>query len=95
MPRERGAPSNHWRMFVCTDTGVYWVVRFREGFAEVAFGDSFSEKIRWRLAMAERRIGQLSFADGLVADAGRPNAMLKRVGELVDWKEIEAVAQRV
>jgi transposase-like protein DUF772 len=41
--------------------------------------------------MAERRIGQLSFADGLVADAARSNAMLKRVGELVDWKEIEAL----
>jgi transposase, IS5 family len=69
----------------------YWVVRFREGFAEVALGDSFSETIRWRIAMAERRIGQLSFADGLVADGGRPNALLKRVGELVDWKEIEGL----
>jgi len=38
--------------------------------------------------MAERRIGQLSFADSLVADASPGNATLKRIAELVDWKEI-------
>lgn len=41
--------------------------------------------------MSERRIGQLSFADELVADAGWANATLKRIGELVDWREIEAL----
>jgi IS5 family transposase len=39
--------------------------------------------------MSERRIGQLSFADNLVADAVQGNATLKRIAELVDWKEIE------
>jgi len=42
-------------------------------------------------AMAERRIGQLSFADNLVADAAWANATLKRIRELVDWKEIESL----
>lgn len=41
--------------------------------------------------MAERRIGQLSFADGLVADAGRANMGLLRVLELVDWTGVEAL----
>jgi IS5 family transposase len=39
--------------------------------------------------MSERRIGQLSFADNLVADAAQGNATLKRIAELVDWKEVE------
>jgi transposase, IS5 family len=39
--------------------------------------------------MAERSLGQLSFADGLVAGAGR-NETLERLGELIDWP---AVAQ--
>jgi transposase, IS5 family len=39
--------------------------------------------------MSERRLGQLSFADGLVADAVRPNAALTRINELVDWLEVE------
>jgi IS5 family transposase len=38
--------------------------------------------------MSERRIGQLSFADSLVADASRANATLERIAELVDWGEI-------
>jgi IS5 family transposase len=37
--------------------------------------------------MAERSLGQLSFADGLVAGAGR-NATLERLGELIDWPGI-------
>jgi transposase, IS5 family len=41
--------------------------------------------------MAERRIGQLSFADELVADGAWANATLKRIAELVDWKEVEAL----
>jgi IS5 family transposase len=41
--------------------------------------------------MAERRIGQLSFADDLVTDAARANAMLQRVAELVDWSAVEAL----
>lgn len=41
--------------------------------------------------MSERRIGQLSFADNLVADASQGNATLTRIAELVDWKEIEKV----
>ena len=41
--------------------------------------------------MSERRIGQLSFADDLVADAARANAMLEQTGQLVNWSEIEAL----
>jgi IS5 family transposase len=39
--------------------------------------------------MSERRIGQLSFADDLVADTLRPNAMLEQADRLVDWGKIE------
>ena len=41
--------------------------------------------------MSERRIGQLSFADNLVADASQGNATLRRIAELVEWKEIESL----
>lgn len=41
--------------------------------------------------MSERRIGQLSFADNLVAEASQGNATLKRIAELVDWKEVESL----
>ena len=41
--------------------------------------------------MAERQVGQLSFADDLVADAGRANATLRRLAELIDWSEAEAL----
>jgi IS5 family transposase len=41
--------------------------------------------------MSERRIGQLSFADGLVADAAWANGTLRRISELVDWKEVEVL----
>jgi IS5 family transposase len=41
--------------------------------------------------MSERRIGQLSFADNLVADASQGNATLKRIAELVDWKDVESL----
>ena len=41
--------------------------------------------------MAERRIGQLSLADGLVSDVSRGNATLERVGALVDWSELETL----
>jgi IS5 family transposase len=41
--------------------------------------------------MAERRVGQLSFADDLVADAGWANATLRRLSELIDWSEVDAL----
>lgn len=41
--------------------------------------------------MAERRIGQLSFADGLVEEAAGGNAMLQRVSELIDWTAVAAL----
>jgi IS5 family transposase len=41
--------------------------------------------------MSERRLGQLSFADDLVADAARSNAMLEQAGRLVDWSQIEGL----
>src|SRR5580658_5594764 len=40
--------------------------------------------------MAERKVGQLSFADRMVADAAGGNAVLERVLTFVDW---EAVAK--
>ncbi len=43
--------------------------------------------------MSERRIGQLSFADGLVADAAWANGTLRRISELVDWKEVEVLVR--
>jgi transposase, IS5 family len=39
--------------------------------------------------MTERRVGQLSFADGLVADAARGVAKLERIAALIDWREVE------
>ena len=41
--------------------------------------------------MSERRLGQLSFADGLVSTTVPGNAVLERIGRLVDWGEIEAL----
>lgn len=41
--------------------------------------------------MSERVLGQLSFADELVASAGRGNALLERVSGLVDWRQIEVL----
>jgi IS5 family transposase len=41
--------------------------------------------------MSERRVGQKSFADELVADAAGANAMLEQASRLVDWSEIEAL----
>lgn len=41
--------------------------------------------------MAERTIGQLSFADGLVADKARGNAILERIANLVSWDEVKAL----
>lgn len=41
--------------------------------------------------MAERRIGQLSFTDELVAGAARANVTLQRVSELVDWTAIDVL----
>jgi IS5 family transposase len=39
--------------------------------------------------MAERRVGQLSFADGEVVAAGGSSTALERVARLVDWAPIE------
>jgi IS5 family transposase len=39
--------------------------------------------------MAERRVGQLSFADELVSGTARKNEVLERIFALVDWREIE------
>jgi len=38
--------------------------------------------------MSERKIGQLSFADGMVAQAGGGNAVLEKVSQFVDWEAI-------
>jgi transposase, IS5 family len=38
--------------------------------------------------MAERRMGQMSFADNLVADVVEANTTLDRIAGLVDWTEI-------
>lgn len=41
--------------------------------------------------MAERRIGQMSFADDLVRDTCRANGTLQRIAKLVDWGEVDAL----
>ncbi|WP_244521470.1 hypothetical protein [Bradyrhizobium sp. DOA9] len=41
--------------------------------------------------MAYREVGQPSFADALVSRQGKGNAVLKRIGELVDWAAVERV----
>jgi IS5 family transposase len=41
--------------------------------------------------MAVRQMGQLSLADGLVAQQGRSNMTLQRLDELVDWLPIAAL----
>jgi IS5 family transposase len=38
--------------------------------------------------MAERKIGQLSFADGMVAEAAGGNTTLEKVSDFVDWGPI-------
>jgi transposase, IS5 family len=44
--------------------------------------------------MAERSLGQLSFADGLVAGSGR-NETLERLAELIDWPAIAQLLSSV
>lgn len=41
--------------------------------------------------MSERKIGQLSFAEGLVAEAAGGNAVLEKVEAFVDWSAIAAL----
>ena len=41
--------------------------------------------------MSERAVGQLSFADGLVADKASANAVLERIAQLVSWDELKAL----
>lgn len=41
--------------------------------------------------MSEREVGQMSFADGLLADGAGANELLDRVVRLVDWSEVEAL----
>jgi transposase, IS5 family len=41
--------------------------------------------------MAERRMGQLSFADNLVADVVEATTALDQIAKLVDWTEIAAL----
>jgi transposase, IS5 family len=41
--------------------------------------------------MAERRVGQMSFADKLVADVVEANTPLDRIAGLVDWTEVAVV----
>ena len=38
--------------------------------------------------MAERRMGQMSFADNLVADVVEANTTLDQIAGLVDWTKI-------
>lgn len=39
--------------------------------------------------MSERKIGQLSFAEGMVVEAAGGNAVLEKIATFVDWKPIE------
>jgi IS5 family transposase len=41
--------------------------------------------------MSERKIGQLSFADEVVAASSGGNEVLERISRLIDWNRIEAL----
>ena len=41
--------------------------------------------------MSERDVGQMSFADGLLAQGAGTNALLDRIVRLVDWSEVAAL----
>lgn len=41
--------------------------------------------------MSERKIGQLSFAEGMVVEAAGGNAVLEKVAAFLDWKAIEGL----
>ena len=45
--------------------------------------------------MSERQIGQLSFADEVVAAAAGGNEVLERVSALIDWKPVETLLKQV
>lgn len=45
--------------------------------------------------MSERDVGQMSFADGLLAEGAGANALLDRVVQLVDWSEVEALLSAI
>ena len=41
--------------------------------------------------MSERKVGQLSFADEVVAASAGGNEVLERISRLIDWSRIEAL----
>jgi IS5 family transposase len=45
--------------------------------------------------MSERKIGQLSFAEGMVVDAAGGNAVLEKIAAFVDWKPVERLLSGV
>ena len=45
--------------------------------------------------MSERQIGQLSFADEVVAASAGGNAVLERVSGLIDWRPVESLLKEV
>jgi transposase, IS5 family len=45
--------------------------------------------------MAERRMGQLSFADQVAAEAAAANAVLERLSALIVWDEVEALLKDI
>jgi IS5 family transposase len=67
------------------------MARHSEAFAEVGMRDSVLRDRIGMESMSERRIGQLSFADGVVAAASGGNEVLQQVSALVDWRPIEAL----
>lgn len=45
--------------------------------------------------MSERRMGQLSFAEGMVVEAAGGNAVLEKIAAFVDWNPIELLLSKV
>lgn len=45
--------------------------------------------------MSERKIGQMSFAEGLVVEAAGGNAVLEKVAAFLDWTPIERLLSKV
>jgi IS5 family transposase len=57
--------------------------------------DSMSAAESWNGKMSERQIGQLSFADEVVAAAAGGNEVLERISGLINWDRVEALLREL
>jgi IS5 family transposase len=66
-----------------------------EGFAEVWRRDSVCNRRIAEISMAERRMGQMSFAEKLVVASTGGNAVLAKIAGFIDWKPIAEMLSEV